>query len=742
MWPFRKKVKQRRLEVRRNIPADTTTWAWLRQPGGPGSLLMAAVFYVLAMGLLLWPLDPLPCRQGQYVPQDIVSRVKFEVLLEKEKAEAIERASKARPAMFRLDTKFLEEVVGGAKALPSQYLSAATPPAEAWENAARDKGKREYDRQVSRLREELVKVCFVKGGPAQWEGFVSDVYIDYPPPKGRREDPGVLIYLDKQVMVSQELDRVVQPFVSPIREAVKDYLLGKLRPDRPLYVYDEKARQQYVAQEKARIEADPPRKTYEVGSVLVRASDVGALDEEGLKLLRREHEKFLSTPKGSQQLWGRLIGRPVLPLLATVLLCLYIGKYQPRLIRNHWRGLALAAVALLMLALARVMVSALTLHPYSAVAPVIAAALVMTIVYGQRFAFVFSGFLSLLIVLQVRGDFTMITVLLVGAAGAIVRLQEVRTRSRLIEMGAVAGGGVLLLVLTDAAARAVPWPFALADAFWGAGFAVLAGFVVQGLLPLIERLFHIATSMTLLEWCDASRPLLKRLAMECPGTYNHSLQLGTMGEAAAEAVGARGLLARVGAYYHDIGKINKPDYFAENVGKGPSRHDKLSPAMSLLIIIGHVKDGIEIAREYGLPRVLHEFIGTHHGTTLIQSFYHAAAEQRKADSDRAPDEVEFRYPGPKPYSKEAAILMLADACESSVRALQDPTPGQIDSQVHTMVSRRLMDGQLDECELTLREVHLAEESLLKSLCSIYHSRIAYPALTGQKPAASEVPNGE
>ena len=244
--------------------------------------------------------------------------------------------------------------------------------------------------------------------------------------------------------------------------------------------------------------------------------------------------------------------------------------------------------------------------------------------------------------------------------------------------------------------------------------------------------------MTLMEWCDASRLLLKRLSVEAPGTFNHSLHLGAMCESAAEAIGARGLLARAGAYYHDIGNINKPEYFVENQGGMSNPHSRLSQAMSLLIIIGHVKDGLEMAREFGMPPVLREFIASHHGTTLVQYFYHAATEQRKADIERAPDEVEFRYPGPKPRSREAAILMLADASESSIRALPEPTPGRIENQVHTMVMRRLMDGQLDDCYLTLREVHQIEASLVRGLCGMYHSRIPYPKLANQKAAHSEV----
>jgi putative nucleotidyltransferase with HDIG domain len=283
------------------------------------------------------------------------------------------------------------------------------------------------------------------------------------------------------------------------------------------------------------------------------------------------------------------------------------------------------------------------------------------------------------------------------------------------------------------AAAAVPARYAWEPGCWSAGAALAGGFLCQGILPLIERLFGVATSLTLLEWCDANKPLLKRLALEAPGTYSHSLMLGSMCETAAESVGARGLLARVGAYYHDVGKINKPGYFRENQDGPSSPHDRLNPAMSLLVIKGHVKDGVELSRRYGLPRELNEFIVSHHGTTLVEYFYHAAAEQRKHDADTAPDEVEFRYPGPRPRSREAAILMLADACESSVRAMPEPIAGRIETQVHQVVSKRLTDGQLDDCELTLREVHQIEASLTKSLAGIYHARVPYPSQRKDQP---------
>src|SRR6185312_4856505 len=191
------------------------------------------------------------------------------------------------------------------------------------------------------------------------------------------------------------------------------------------------------------------------------------------------------------------------------------------------------------------------------------------------------------------------------------------------------------------------------------------GFVVLGILPFIEKAFKITTSMTLLELADVSQPLLRRLAVEAPGTYNHSLQVATLAEAAADAIGANALLCRVASYYHDIGKINKADYFCENQGDGTNRHINLSPSVSLLIIIGHVKDGVELAKEYNLPASILPFIQQHHGTTLIEYFYHQACTRQDKDEDGpCVPETQYRYAGPKPKSKEIAILMVADAVES------------------------------------------------------------------------------
>jgi len=267
----------------------------------------------------------------------------------------------------------------------------------------------------------------------------------------------------------------------------------------------------------------------------------------------------------------------------------------------------------------------------------------------------------------------------------------------------------------------------LADAGRNGGLTLAAGFLMTGLLPLCERLFGVLTDISLLEIGDVAHPLLQELVRRAPSTYNHSITVGTIAEAAADAIGARGLLVRVGAYFHDIGKMLKPGYFIENQGDEANRHEALVPAMSSLVIIAHIKDGANLARQHHLPEPIIDFILQHHGTTLVGYFFERASQQSKNNPDAGEvDESTFRYPGPKPQTKEAAVLMLADAVESASRTLVGPTPARIESLVHEIAERRLDDGQFDESGLTLRELRTIEKSMIKTVTAIYHGRVKYP----------------
>ena len=268
----------------------------------------------------------------------------------------------------------------------------------------------------------------------------------------------------------------------------------------------------------------------------------------------------------------------------------------------------------------------------------------------------------------------------------------------------------------------------LMEGFIGAGWCLAAGILLTVTLPFIESSFGVVTDISLLEMGDISHPLLQELVRRAPGTYNHSITVASIGEAAADAIGANGLLVRVGAYFHDVGKMLKPEYFVENMTEGmESRHDSLAPAMSTLIIIGHVKDGVELAQQHHLPQPLIDFIEQHHGTTLVQYFFAEAKAQAKGQED-APEveESAFRYPGPRPQTKETGVMLLADAVESASRTLSEPTPRRIETLVHEITMDKLLDGQFEESSLTLGEIRIVEESLTKSLTAIYHGRIKYP----------------
>jgi len=431
----------------------------------------------------------------------------------------------------------------------------------------------------------------------------------------------------------------------------------------------------------------------------------------------------------------------LLTSVIVVLLCLaaasYIQRYQKRLIKNHARAAGLVGLFILLLAATKI-ASLLFNRTYGATATAVAAAVILTVTYEQRFAIGMSAFYCVLACFaagsmvgtaqptdeyQLR-DISLFLTMAAGAMPCCLLLREIRTRMKLLEVSVLAMAIVFITAMALSLMGGKSRPgYVFSNAGYHAIATFLVGLLIQSLLPLIEKIFGIATSMTLLDYSDASQPLLRRLAMEAPGTFSHSLLIGSITETAAEAIGRNGLLCRVGAYYHDIGKINKARYFVENEMGLSSQHKELSPAMSQLIIVGHVKDGTQMAEEYGLPRVLRQFIETHHGTTLVEHFYNQA---RKLKTGEKPSESEFRYPGPKPQTKEAAIVMLADTVEGAVRSLPQITPMKIEAVVHTMAMKRLQDSQFDECDLTLRELSQIEASVSNGLTAHYHGRIAYP----------------
>ncbi len=448
------------------------------------------------------------------------------------------------------------------------------------------------------------------------------------------------------------------------------------------------------------------------------------LSPEKIILLREDHLRETASLSSMHALVRSVATLGMIGALYA--LCGYFVYYQDRRLLKDLRRFS---SLLLLLVVSSAMACWSWTDPWRAeVAPILVFGMTCGIAYRRELALLFST--SLLIFLGLvcgygLGEF----VVLSGAtATAILLVGRIRSRSKLIKVGFFTGLATLILSLITGILEGQSLGRPLCTmAAWNGMWAFAAGFFVTGLLPSIESVFGVLTDISLLELGDASHPLLQELVRRAPGTYNHSINVASIAEAAAEAIGARRLLVRVGAYFHDIGKMLKPGYFVENQGANGNRHDTLVPAMSTLIIIAHVKDGADLARQHHLPEPVIDFIEQHHGTTLVEYFYRRASQQSETNpSGGSVHEEAFRYPGPKPQTREAAVLMLADAVESAARSLVEPTPARIEGLVEEIAMKRLLDGQFDECGLTLKQLRIVQDSLIKSLTAVYHGRVKYP----------------
>ncbi len=420
----------------------------------------------------------------------------------------------------------------------------------------------------------------------------------------------------------------------------------------------------------------------------------------------------------------------IFTLLAVVVI-LYVVRFQEGLASSLRMVVGVCAMVLLTLVIGLFLCHEVCWHVV--LIPLTVTALILAVAYNPPFALLMSLSLSLAMIVMLDGSLNDLLVAMGGQATAILTLKNIRSRTRLVKVGIDAGLAYLAMTLATELYTGQTWGLIVSDSIWALVWGALAGFIVSGLLPVVERCFAIVTDVSLLELGDGSHPLLQELVRRAPGSYTHSMTVATLAEPCAEAIGANPLLARVGSYFHDIGKMLKPQYFIENQS-GENRHDSLEPALSTLIIIGHVKDGVALAEQYRLPRPIIEFIQQHHGTTLVEYFFREALRLQESQG-HAPARVEgqphplepsFRYPGPKPQNRENGIVMLADAVESSSRALSVPTPGSLRKLVHDLLMKRLLDGQFEESGLTLTELHVIEETLCKGLIALYHSRIKYP----------------
>jgi len=368
--------------------------------------------------------------------------------------------------------------------------------------------------------------------------------------------------------------------------------------------------------------------------------------------------------------------------------------------------------------------------------PVAAGAMLASIFFGLTVAVFFSVAVSVFVALVCGNDFQVFAFALLGSLIGSYGVNPCRNRLVPIHAGLLTGAANAACIVLLALFRDDSTSVALfTDTFLGFMGGIVSGVLATGFTPLAELLFGYTTDIRLLELASMDQPLLQELMIQAPGTYHHSLIVGNMTEAAAKSIGANSLLAKVASYYHDIGKIKKPLYFIENQFDAENRHEKLAPSMSSLILISHVKDGVELARKHRLGKPIIDIINQHHGKSLISYFYQKALEAREKGKTTKGTELppinidDYRYPGPKPQTKEAGLVMLADMVEAACRSLSEPTPARIQGMVSRLINNAFTDGQLDECELTLKDLHQIAKHFHQILATVHHKRIEYPAQT-------------
>lgn len=461
-------------------------------------------------------------------------------------------------------------------------------------------------------------------------------------------------------------------------------------------------------------------------SVLAGEKIVGAAEVVG----REEHDKLrglqqaLSERRGAQPRIRRAVGAILFDLVIVLLLGVTIRQFRPRLYAQ-WRVMVvLAALAAVVVAVAALVSHMRPVRPE--LIPVTLVAVVASALFDQRISMVITMVVTILIGAQApfRGT-NALFVNLVGGAVAALSVRAVARRHQsylwLVATGCayLVAATAIGLMLDQRAAQIV------ASAGHGALNALASILLALLLLPLAEQYTGIETDLTLLEWSDLNRPLMQRLSLEAPGTFAHSMVIANLADAGCRAIGANALLARVGAYYHDIGKIAKPQYFVENQVRGRNPHDALGPNDSARIIRSHVDDGLALAAQYRIPRVLRAFITEHHGTGQISYFL----DKARADGASVNEEA-FAYPGPVPRSAETAVVMLADGVEAATRVLNDPTPARVREVIDHIVRQRLEQGQLREAPLTLEQLEVVKAQFARVLSGMYHSRIDYPRHSG------------
>ena len=656
-----------------------------------GFLAFVVLFYALLISLQPPKYD---LRVGQAAPEDIEAP---KLILDQHKTRQLraDAISQVEP-IFRLDHGIYPEVKRDIDQFFYDYFQVKEQ-----EDLSRDEKLEELANNVLGVPEPQMRLLMEL--PVERIQNLQNYLYDI---TAQRMNDGIKVAdLQQEKALIREYVQSLTEFEEELREVVIFIINATLRPNEFLDV---------EATELARREAEES-----VEPVVIRRGELVVRQGERVTTDRMALMRELGLLDGEYSPDIRLYtGITFFVLLAMMLMTGYLWQFMPEIF--HQRDKLLLIILIILLTIGMV-------HPVSILSeyliPVAAGAMLLSILLSARLALMANLIITLLIGLMTGNTVIMMMVLVGGSAGAL-NIVNTQQRSSIFISGIIISIFNVLIILVS---RLVGMHESMAlwtDLLYAAVNGLLCSILTIGSLPLWEYAFGILTPLKLIELSNPSHPLLKRLLMEAPGTYHHSVVVGNMAESAVNAVGGDNLLVRTGAFYHDVGKLKRPYFFKENQYMMDNPHDKLAPSLSALIITGHVKEGMDIAEKYKLPRQIRAFIEEHHGTTLAAYFYHKA--KMNSQQPEKIDEHTYRYNGPIPKTRETAILMLADSVEAAVRSIENLTRDRVEQMVQKIIQGKLEDGQLEDSDLTLRDLRIIRNTFTQILSGIFHERIQYP----------------
>ncbi|EIW17214.1 MULTISPECIES: HD family phosphohydrolase [Pelosinus] len=517
--------------------------------------------------------------------------------------------------------------------------------------------------------------------------------------RGIRDDD--LDIARKHIVIETEemgLDKRVESVIAGIGQAL-------LKPNFILNVRETDKRKQSAINS-----MEPVRETVKKGQIMVRRGDIVTPEQ-----IHAVEELGLSKGHVNEM---RIFGLAIFVIAVMIIILGYMYRFAYPIYINDLHLVLLGLITLVTLLLGK------AAHYYSDFsAPIAAGALLVAILIDARLGVVISIALALLFGIIVEHDLRAVSTVLIGSLIGVYSVSKMAHGYSLTKTGIIIAGVNFVVIGATGFIEQLNSSQILMQGVQGIVSGIAASVITTGLLPYLENAFNITTPLKLLDLAQPNHPLLQRLLLDAPGSYHHSVLVGNLAETAAGYIHADPVTVRVGAYYHDIGKIKRPYFFVENQAGNENPHDKIAPSLSTLIVTSHIKDGVDLCREYKLPQIIIDIVQQHHGTMLVSYFYKRATENEHSECII---EADFRYEGPRPQSKEAALIMLADACEAAVRSIGKPNKNRIEATVRKIIRERLHDGQLDECNVTLKDLNVIGDVFIRVLSSMFHTRIEYP----------------